>query len=284
MTMSVGVIGLGVIGKPIAERLIKAGFSVAAFDVRAEPLASLERAGARACIAPAGVAALSEIVISLVSDTAQTDDVVFGAQGILETLRPDSIFITGSTLGPAPVRRIAQALAARSCSTLDAPISGGYLAAYEGKLSVMIGGAQATLDRAMPVLRAFAQSITRAGNVGAGQSAKLAHQLVCSVNVMTLLEGLSLGVAGGVDPAVLKQILKDGIANSAVLQLWEDLAPRWKGMLAPTPPGAPLPNLRKDLHLALDYARELDLHLFIGTQASLIADSGFAVGREDPRL
>lgn len=284
MVTPVGVLGLGIIGKPIAGRLIKAGFQVAVFDVRDEPMAELKAAGATACASPAEVAKASEIVVSLVSDAAQTHDVVFGARGILEVLAPRSIFITGSTLGPAPVRKVADALAARGCETLDAPISGGYPAAYEGTLSAMVGGAQATFDRALPVLRAFAKSITRAGEVGAGQTAKLAHQLVCSVNVMTLLEGLSLGVAGGVEPEVLKQILREGVADSAVLRLWDDLGPRWKSMLQESPAGTTPPNLRKDLHLVLELARELGVNLFVGSQASLIADSGLATGRDDPRL
>jgi 2-hydroxy-3-oxopropionate reductase len=280
----VGVIGLGVIGKPIAQRLVSGGFEVAVYDVRAEPMAELSAAGAKACGSPAEVAKRSEIIVSLVSDAAQTSDVVTGANGVLETVVQGSVFVVGSTLGPAPVHEVAAALRNKDCDTLDAPISGGYLAAAEGKLSVMAGGSQATLDRALPALRAFAQSITLAGDVGAGQTAKLAHQLVCSVNVMTLLEGLALGVAGGVEPAVLKQILREGIADSAVLRLWDDLSSRWKGMLAATPADVTPPNLRKDLHLALEYARELGVNLYIGTQASLIADSGHATGRDDPRL
>lgn len=278
------MLGLGVIGKPIAGRLIKAGFGVAVYDVRDEPMVELKKAGATACASPAEVAKASDIVVSLVSDAAQTDDVVFGPGGIVATLQPGAIVVIGSTLGPTPVRRIAEALAAKGCETLDAPISGGYLSAYEGNLSLMIGGTPATLERALPVLRAFAKSITRAGEVGAGQTTKLAHQLVCSVNVMTLLEGLSLGVAGGVDPAILKQILREGVADSAVLRLWDDLGPRWKSMLQATPPEAMPPNLRKDLHLVLELARELGVNLYVGTQASLIADSGHATGRDDPRL
>lgn len=280
----VGVIGLGVIGKPIAQRLVDAGFEVFVYDVRSEPIAALVGEGAKACASPAEVAKASEVVVSLVSDTAQTRDVVFGDNGVLNVLRGDSIFITGSTLGPTPVRELAEALKAKGVETLDAPISGGYLAAAEGRLSVMAGGSPETLERSMPVLRAFATSITRAGDVGAGQAAKLAHQLVCSVNVMTLLEGLALGQAGGVEPAVMKRILKEGIADSAVLRLWDDLAPRWKGMLASTPPDVNPPNLRKDLHLVLEYARELGVNLYVATQASLIADSGHATGREDPGL
>lgn len=281
---SVGVIGLGVIGKPIAQRLAGAGFEVFVYDVRSEAISALVAAGAKACASPGEVAKASEIVVSLVSDAAQTKDVVFGENGVLNVSKRGSIFITGSTLGPTPVREVAEALKDKGVETLDAPISGGYLAAAEGKLSVMAGGSQETLERSMPVLRAFATSITRAGDVGAGQAAKLAHQLVCSVNVMTLLEGLALGQAGGVEPAVMKRILKEGIADSAVLRLWDDLSSRWKGMLAPTPPDVTPPNLRKDLHLVLDYARELGVNLYVATQASLIADSGNATGRQDPNL
>lgn len=284
MTTSVGVIGLGVIGKPIAERLVKAGYGVSVFDVRAEPVAALQSLGATACAAPAEVAKRSEIIISLVSNETQTDDVVSGAGGVLETLRAGSIFVTGSTLGPAPVCRIAQTLAQKGGETLDAPISGGYLAASAGTLSLMVGGKPEILARAQPVLRAFARDITHTGDVGTGQTAKLAHQLVFSLNVMALLEGLALGAAGGVAPAALKEVLQQGLANSAVLQVWPDLGPRWKGMLEATAPGAALPNMRKDLHLVLELARELGVNLYLGSQGSLIADAGTATGHDDPRL
>src|SRR3990172_2373993 len=284
MTFNVGVIGLGIIGKPIAERLVKAGFRVAVHDVRDEPVAELKNAGATACASSAEVAGRSDIIISLVLDRAQTNEVVFGEKGVIQTVRPGTIFATGSTLGPAPVRSIAAALAAQECATLDMPITGGYLAAYEGKLVLMIGGAQDTLARALPVFRAFAHNILRVGDIGAGQVAKRAHQLVMSVNVIALLEGLSLGAAGGVEPAILKQVLKDGLANSGVLQVWDGLGPRYKSMLKPAPPGASLPNLRKDLHSALELAHELGVTSYLGTQASLIADAGIATGHDNPLL
>lgn len=284
MTFSVGVIGLGIIGKPIAERLVKAGFRVAVYDVREEPVAELKSAGATACTSSAEVASRSDFIISLVLDRAQTDDVVFGAKGIVQTIKPGTLFATGSTLGPAPVQRIATALAAKGCTTLDMPITGGYLAAYEGKLVLMIGGAPDALARALPVFRAFAHNILRVGDIGAGQVAKLAHQLVMSVNVIALLEGLALGTAGGIEPAILKQVLRSGLANSGVLQVWDGLGPRYKNMLKPAPPGAALPNLRKDLHSALELAHELGVVSYLGTQASLIADAGVATGHDNPSL
>ncbi len=279
-----GVIGLGVLGKPVAERLLKAGYRVAVFDVRAEPVTALAGVGALACKNPAEVAIHSALIVSLVADQAQTEAIVSGPGGLLETLQPGTIVAIGSTLTPAFVRDTARAISAKGCETLDIPSSGGALAVYEGTLSIMAGGLRATLDRARPALSTFANQITLAGDVGAGQAAKLAHQLVFATNVMALLEGMSLGAAAGVDPEVMKQMLKAGIANSSVLQLWHDLGPRWKDMLKTTAADAPLPNLRKDLHLVLDLAEKLGVTLPVATEASRTADSGRATGHDDPRL
>ena len=282
--LRVGVIGLGALGRPIAERLVDAGYRTAVYDVRGQPMAELAALGAHACGAPAGVARDSEIIISLVSDAAQTDTIVSGAGGILETLNPGTIFATGSTLGPAPVQRIARQIAAQGGVTLDMPISGGIIAAREGTLSLMVGGDAVVLERAQPVFKVFARDITHTGDIGSGQAAKLAHQLVFSVNVMALLEGLTLGKAGGVAPEVMKQVLQQGLANSTVLQVWHDLGPRWKGMLEAAAPGAPLPNMRKDLHLVLELAAELGVKLPVGSHASQVADAGMATGHDDPLI
>lgn len=279
-----GVIGLGALGAPVAALLLKAGHAVAVYDVRSEPMTALKKLGAHVCASPAEVAQRSDMVISLVSDRAQTDGVVFGADGMLHHFRSGAILAIGSTLGPEPVLHIAHALAANNVEVLDMPISGGILAAREGKLSLMVGGKAQTLARALPVLNVFANQITRTGEVGAGQTAKLAHQLVFGLNVMALLEGLSLGVAGGVEPAVMKEVLKQGLANSTVVQVWHDLGPRWKGMLEASAPDAVPPNLRKDLHLVLEFARKLGVELHLGKEASRVADDGIATGHSDPLL
>ena len=283
----VGVIGLGIIGKPIAERLLQAGFHTAVHDVRVEPVVALKAAGARACASAREVAEHSDLIIGLVSDNPQTMDIISGAQGIIHGLRANAIFATGSTLGPEPVKAAARTLATKGCATIDMPITGGYLAASEGTLALMLGGDLAVIARATPAFQSFACTLTRAGDLGAGQAAKLAHQLIMSINIMGLLEGLSLGVKGGVAPDVLRQIIKDGLANSTVLNVWGDMGPRWKGMLKPADralPNAPLPNIRKDLHSALELAQALGLELPIGTLASQLADTGTAIGHADPRL
>lgn len=284
MTLSVGVIGLGALGEPIAGLLLKAGFATSVCDVRRDPVERLAKLGGRPCASVAEVARHSEVIVSLVLDEAQTVDVVCGKSGLLGEIRPGAILAIGSTLGTQTVRRIAEALAPKQAHVLDIPISGGIVAAREGALSVMAGAEDAVLERAMPVLKVFARDITRTGGVGSGQTAKLAHQLVFSVNVMALLEGLALGAAGGLEPGVLKEVLRKGLANSAVLQAWPDLGSRWKGMLAASAPGTPPPNMRKDLHLVLQLAADLGVPLHIASLASRIADAGTATGHGDPRL
>lgn len=284
MTISVGVIGLGALGEPIAGLLLKAGFATSVCDVRRDAVERLAKLGGKPCASAAEVARQSDVIVSLVLDEAQTMDVVCGKSGLLGEMRPGTILAIGSTLGPAPVRRIAELIAPKRAHVLDIPISGGILAAREGTLSVMAGGEEAVVERAMPVLKVFARDITRTGDVGSGQTAKLAHQLVFSVNVMALLEGLALGAAGGLEPGVLKEVLRKGLANSAVLQAWPDLGARWKGMLAPAAPGAQPPNMRKDLHLVLQLAGELGVPLYLASQASRTADAGVATGQGNPRL
>ena len=146
--LKAGVVGLGALGAPVAGLLLKAGHPVAVYDVRSEPVAESQMLGARACASPAEVAQHSDIVISLVSDRAQTDDIVFGSNGMRDHLQAGAILAIGSTLGPEPVRHIAQKLAARDVEVLDIPISGGILAAREGTLSLMAGGRAETLARA----------------------------------------------------------------------------------------------------------------------------------------
>lgn len=282
--MRIGVIGLGALGRPIGELLLKAGYRTAVHDVRSAPMHELAALGAQACGTPAAVAEHSDLIISLVSDAAQTDAIISGPRGILEAFAPGTLFATGSTLGPEVVRRVAMQVAAKGGDTLDMPISGGILAAKEGALSLMVGASEQTLERARPVLCVFARDITHCGAVGSGQAAKLAHQLVFGTHVMALLESLALGQAGGVDPEVMKAVLKQGLANSTVLQVWHDLGPRWKGMLQAAAPDAPLPNLRKDLHLVLEMAESLGVSVPVARHASQVADSGAATGHDDPAL
>jgi 3-hydroxyisobutyrate dehydrogenase len=158
MGTTVGVIGLGALGEPIAGRILKAGFATSLCDVRRDPVERLAQLGGKPCASPAELARQSEVIVSLVLDEAQTMEVVGGKSGLLGEVRPGTILAIGSTLGPEPVRRIAQALAPRRAHVLDIPISGGIVAAREGTLSVMAGGEDRVVERAMPTSRAPAAS------------------------------------------------------------------------------------------------------------------------------
>ncbi len=280
----VGVIGLGVIGYPIAKRLVEAGFSTFVFDVRREPVDQLQALGALACNSSAEVATHSDVVISLVADEPQTLEVISGKLGLLSQLKSGTILMIGSTLGPESVVRLANSVAQKACVTIDMPITGGFVAAEKGELTLMLGGNNTVIETVMPVMQAFASRIIRAGDIGAGQSAKLAHQIVMGINILGLLEGLALGVASGVAPQVMRQILEGGLANSQVLQVWDDMGERWKSMLKAQEGNVPLPNLRKDFHSALQQAQELGLDLPLATLGSRLADTAKATGHEDPSL
>ena len=280
----VGLIGLGTLGKPMAKNLVKAGFDLAVYDVREAPMKELEAAGATPCASASELAARSEVLISMVLNIIQTEEVVFGSQGVTASVRPGTKLVIGSTIGPGPMRKIAQALEPKGVTLIDAAMAGGYPAAEKGTLTVMVGGDPEVLDEVMPVLRAVGSTILRAGAVGTAQAAKLANNLTQAINIIALLEGLALGMAAGVESKTLKEILRKSSANSYVLEVWDKLGPRWKKRLARRTPEDQVPNLCKDLRLAVDFARELGVPLPVGSLASALWEGGIATGHEDPRI
>jgi 3-hydroxyisobutyrate dehydrogenase-like beta-hydroxyacid dehydrogenase len=280
----VGLIGLGTLGKPMAKNLVKAGFDLAVYDIRKEPVKELEAAGATPCVSASELAARSEALVSMVLNISQTEEVIFGSQGVMTGVRPGTRLVIGSTIGPGPMRSIARALEPKGVTVIDAALSGGYPSAEKGALTVMIGGDSEALDDVMPVLQAVGSTILRAGAVGDAQAAKLANNLTQAINIIALLEGLALGIAAGVEPGTLKEILRKSSGNSYVLEVWEKLGPRWKKRLARRQREEQVPNLCKDLRLAVDFARELGVPLPVGSLASAIWEGGIATGHDDPRI
>ena len=204
------------------------------YDVRPEPVAELAKGGREGVRVARRSRAAQRIHHHLVADEAQTQDVIFEADGILTTLKDEAVVIIGSTLGPAAVQALSGAIAARGGETLDAPISGGYLAAADGTLSMMIGGRQAILDRAMPVLAGDREQdhARRRRGRGAGREAR------ASARLQPERDGAARRACAGRGrrrrARGAESIFGDGIANSAVLGLWPDLGPRWKAMLEAT--------------------------------------------------
>jgi len=221
--MRIGFIGLGFQGAPLARNIVAAGYSLTVYDIRAEPVQDLVRAGATAAATPAQVAAASDLVIVCVLDDAQVIDVLAGSQGLLTRADPGMIIAVHSTILPETMRRAADLAATRGVELVDAPVSGSAKGAIEKTMSYMVGGSPKALEACLPVFRVSGNSITITGGVGTATVAKIAHQLVCCVNMMAVSEGLRLGAAAGVAREVLLQAFHAGFAQSKAGDMWPEL-------------------------------------------------------------
>jgi 2-hydroxy-3-oxopropionate reductase len=220
---TVGVIGLGAMGLPIAERLAARGLApVVVRDLADPPLARLAAAGATRARLPAGLAAVVDVVVLSLPDGPAVEQVALGADGIVFGGRPGLVVLDTSTIEPERSRAVAAELAKAGIAYLDAPVSGGTPAAVAGTLSVMAGGDPDALERARPVLDAIAERVAHLGPVGAGQIAKACTQLIVLGTIEIVAEALALGEASGLDPAALREALLGGFAASRILELHGD--------------------------------------------------------------
>ena len=255
-SIRVGFIGLGIMGKPMAENLLKAGFPLVVYNRTPRRTEELEKLGATVARSAREVAAGSEIIITIVSDSPDVLDVILGADGVIAGARKDSTVIDMSTISPRVTREIAAALRGKGVQMLDAPVSGGEKGAIEATLSIMVGGDADTLEHARPVLLAMGKTITHVGPNGMGQVCKLANQIAVGLHNLAVGESLMFAVKAGADPAKVLQALQGGAANSWAFQY---LAP--KILQRDFSPGFMVKLQQKDLRLVLDAARELDLPL-----------------------
>ena len=254
--MHVGVIGLGVMGAPMARSLLTRGHTVTVYARRFDAMAPLIDLGARGATSPAEVAASSDVTITMVVDTAAVEDVALGSNGIIHGAAPRSIVVDHSTIAPDGARRISRALAAHDIEMLDAPVSGGAQAAETGTLSIMVGGDQAALDRARPVLECYGRTIARIGPSGAGQIAKACNQICTIVNMLGAAEALLLAERAGADASIVKDVVLSGFGASRMLEL------QGPKMIARAFDGNVESRLHhKDIHIVLDMAQRLGLEL-----------------------
>ena len=254
--MSVGFIGLGIMGSGMTANLVAKGHDVVVWNrtaVRMDPLVDL---GASAASSPAEVAAGSDVVLICVSDSPDVEAVVEGPGGLLDGLRAGSLVVDHSTISPAATVRLAALVAERGGSWLDAPVSGGSEGAERGTLSIMIGGERDDLERAMLYLEAYGTTITRVGPVGAGQQAKIVNQILVVGNQLAVSEALLFAQQAGLDLATTIDAVKDGAAGSWML------ANRGPQMIERDwRPGFSIDLQQKDLRLALEAADELGVPL-----------------------
>jgi 2-hydroxy-3-oxopropionate reductase len=218
-TPRIGFIGLGIMGRPMAHNLVKAGHALAVHSRSPGPVDELVAAGARRCESPAEVAATTDVVITMLPDTPDVEQVAGGTDGLLAAGRSGLLVIDMSTIDPIATREIAARFQQLGAGYVDAPVSGGEQAAIDGALSIMVGGSDDDVARAMPILEALGKTITHIGGVGAGQVAKAANQLVVGMTIQAVAEALALAEGAGVDPVKVRQALLGGFAASRVLEV-----------------------------------------------------------------
>src|SRR5579872_5139989 len=216
---TIGFIGLGIMGKPMARNLLKAGYSLVVHNRSRGPVNELAAEGAKAAASPKEVAQQSDVIITMLPDSPDVEKVALGSDGIADGIKPNVIYIDMSTIAPATARRVADAMKKKGVKALDAPVSGGEKGAIEATLSIMAGGPQDAFDAALPIFQTLGKNIVLVGEAGAGQIAKAANQLVVGVTIEAVAEALALAEAAGVDPAKVRSVLLGGFAQSRILDL-----------------------------------------------------------------
>jgi 3-hydroxyisobutyrate dehydrogenase len=252
----IGFVGLGIMGKPMALNLLKAGFNVIAFNRTETKTDEIVQAGAERAFSPKEVAENSDIIITIVSDTPDVKDVILGEKGIIHGIKEGKIVIDMSTISPSATREIAKKLKSKNVEMLDAPVSGGDVGAINGTLSIMVGGDSDTLERCQTIFEAMGKSVTHCGTNGMGQTTKLCNQILVSVTNMAVSEAVLFAQKSGLNAHTMVEATKDGAAGSWQLA---NLAP--KMIDEDFAPGFMIDLQQKDLRLVIEAAEEIHLPL-----------------------
>lgn len=292
--MKIGFIGLGIMGRPMALNLLKAGHQVTVWARRAASMQPLLAAGANGAANPAELAVNNDVIISMVADAPDVAEVMLGAQGVAAGMAARShtndpkatsstpsvplVAVDMSTIAPAAARKIAQQLAAAGIDFLDAPVSGGEVGAINANLSIMVGGSTAGFAQAEPAFAAMGKNIVHVGASGAGQVAKAANQIVTGMGVLAVAEAFALAQKSGVDPAKVREALLGGFAYSRILEnhgqrmLERNFRPGFKSWMH-----------QKDLNIVMQSAHELGIALpgAASTAQMFNAMVGSGLGEED---
>ena len=251
-----GFIGLGIMGKPMAGHLVKAGHTVHVYDVSEESVKYLAGLGARACGCSREVAQKSDIIFIMVPDTPDVAAVLFGTDGLTEGLKRGSIVVDMSSISPIATKEFAKKLTAMGVKMLDAPVSGGQVGAENATLSIMVGGPVDVFNQIKPYFELMGKNIVHIGDHGDGQTCKVANQIVVALTIEAVSEALLFASKAGADPAKVRAALLGGFAQSRILEL------HGERMIKRTfNPGFRIRLHQKDLNLALESARSLGLSL-----------------------
>ncbi len=253
--MNVGFIGLGIMGKPMAGHLLDGGHTLHAFS-RSGVAAEVKDKGAIECGSPKEVAQKADVVILMVPDTPDVEKALFGESGVAEGLASGKLVIDMSSISPIETKAFAEKVEAKGCHYLDAPVSGGEVGAKAASLTIMVGGPEAAFERAKPLFELMGKNVTLIGPNGAGQTCKVANQIIVALTIEAVAEGLLFASKAGADPAKVRQALMGGLATSRILEV------HGERMIKRTfDPGFRIELHQKDLNLALQGAKALGLSL-----------------------
>lgn len=253
--MNIGFIGLGVMGRPMAQHLIEGGHTVFLNRVKEKSSVLVDKGGQAVDTAKAAAEA-ADVVILMLPDTPEVEAVLFGDDGVVEGLSAGKIVVDMSSISPVATKQFAARIAELGCPYLDAPVSGGEGGAIAGTLSIMVGGEQADFDRVLPVFELMGKNITLVGGVGDGQTAKVANQIIVGLTIGAVAEGLLFASKAGADPAKVREALMGGFASSKILEV------HGERMIKRTfDPGFRISLHQKDLNNALSAGRSLQLPL-----------------------
>jgi len=250
--MRIGVIGTGIMGRPIALNLLKAGFTLCVYNRTAAKCAPLVDAGATAVGSPRDAAEQSDVLITMVSDTPDVEAVLFGENGIWHGLKEGHIVIDMSSISPAETQRFASRLSDKNVEMLDAPVTGGEKGAVEGTLAIMVGGKKDIFDRCAPIFQAVGKTIVYAGANGNGQKTKLVNQILCAQHIVAMSDGLRFARESGLDMETTLRAVSGGAAGSWMLS---NLAPRI--LDNDFAPGFMIKLQQKDLRLVREALQEM---------------------------
>ena len=273
---TIGFIGLGIMGKPMARNLMKAGYSLVVHNRSRAAVDELAKEGAKAADSPQAVAAQAEIVITMLPDSPDVELVYAGERGVFGGVRKGMLLIDMSSISPVVARKLARAAEGKGVEMLDAPVSGGEVGAVNAALSIMIGGKAPAVERAMPIFQALGKNIVHIGDAGAGQVAKAANQVVVGLTIAAVSEALVLSAKAGVDPAKVRQVLLGGFAQSRILD-----AHGQKMLERNFKPGFRIRLHEKDLSIALATAREYGVSLPLTAITDQMMITMKATGRGD---
>ena len=215
--MKIGFIGLGIMGKPMAKNLLKAGHELTVYDLNEKAIDEVVEAGAKRGQNNAAVARQSDMVITMVPNSPQVEEAVLGENGVLEGANPGMILVDMSSINPMVSREVCAAVEKKGCFMLDAPVSGGEPKAIDGTLAIMVGGRPDVFDKAKDILQVMGASVMLCGGIGAGNTTKLANQIIVAANIAAVSEALVLGTKAGVNPEAIYQAIRGGLAGSTVM-------------------------------------------------------------------